>query len=170
VGFVKLIDIILNRERFDFCGGRMRKNNGFTLIELMVTIAVLAIVASFAVPSFKSMIENQKLTKSTNSLVQEIKAARIKAILDKKEITLKLNSSAADAGYILNWKPEGEVSLKIASDNELKFNGNGVLTSAFSVIELCKVSVFTPAKPTNSKKITLTKFGQVEKIEDGSCP
>lgn len=148
----------------------MQKNKGFTLIELMVTIAVMAIIASFAVPSFNSLIENQKLRKSTNTLVQEIKAARMKAILDKKDITLKLSSSDADSSYIFNWKPEGSVSLKTASNNELIFNGNGILTSTFSVIELCKVSDATAAKPTSSKKITLTKFGQVEKIEDGSCP
>ena len=148
----------------------MQKNNGFTLIELMVTIAVMAIIAMMAAPSFNSLIENQKLRKSTNTLVQEIKAARMKAILDKKNITLKLSSSDADSSYIFNWKPEGNVSLKTASNNELIFNGNGILTSTFSVIELCKVSDATAAKPTSSKKITLTKFGQVEKIEDGSCP
>lgn len=42
----------------------MQKEKGFTLIELMVTIAVLAIVASIAAPSFGNLLikENLKTT------------------------------------------------------------------------------------------------------------
>jgi len=38
-------------------GGAMQKNRGFTLIELMVTIAVLAIVASIAAPTFGDLLQ-----------------------------------------------------------------------------------------------------------------
>ena len=52
------------------------KENGFTLIELMVTIAVMAIIAMMAVPSFSNMLLKQNLKKSTqelaNVLVQAI--------------------------------------------------------------------------------------------------
>ena len=39
----------------------MGNNRGFTLIELMVTIAVFAIIAMMAAPSFRTMQINQKL-------------------------------------------------------------------------------------------------------------
>ncbi|MDN5418428.1 MAG: prepilin-type N-terminal cleavage/methylation domain-containing protein, partial [Acinetobacter sp.] len=42
----------------------MQKNRGFTLIELMVTIAVLAIIASIAAPSFSENIIRQNLDSS----------------------------------------------------------------------------------------------------------
>lgn len=148
----------------------MYKSKGFTLIELMVTIAILAIIATMAVPSFNSISLNQNLNKSTNTLTQEIKAARTKAILEKRQITLTLSSSASNTATGLNWMQDGQVALKNAANNELRFDGNGVLVSTFSVVELCKTSGATTSKPTSSKKITLTKFGQIEKIEDGSCP
>ncbi|NWK72834.1 prepilin-type N-terminal cleavage/methylation domain-containing protein [Acinetobacter sp. SwsAc6] len=148
----------------------MYKSKGFTLIELMVTIAILAIIATMAVPSFNSISLNQNLKKSTNTLTQEIKAARTKAILEKRQITLKLASSANNAPTTLNWMQEGKVALKTPANDELKFDGNGVLVSTFSVVELCKTSGASTTNPTSSKKITLTKFGQIEKIEDGSCP
>lgn len=142
------------------------KQKGFTLIELMVTIVVVVIIATMAIPSFNSLIQNQNLTKSTNSLVNEIKSVRSKAVLNKREMTLKLASSSANSDYVINWAPDGNVRLKTTSNNELKFNGNGVLTSfgTFSVVELCKTS-----DASTSKKITLTALGQIEKIEEGSC-
>ena len=82
----------------------MYKSKGFTLIELMVTIAILAIIATMAVPSFNSISLNQNLKKSTNTLTQEIKAARTKAILEKRQITLKLASSANNAPKVTSIK------------------------------------------------------------------
>ena len=146
------------------------KHKGFTLIELMVTIAVMAIIAMMAAPSFNEINSNQNLKKSTNTLMQEIKAARTKAILEKRVITLNLASSASNTQTVLNWTQDGNVVLKTPTNNKLLFNSNGVMTSTFFEIVLCKASGATTAKPTTAKKITLTKFGQIEKIEDGSCP
>lgn len=148
----------------------MYKSKGFTLIELMITVVVLAVIATMAVPSFNAINANQNLKKSTNTLVQEIKAARTKAILEKRVITLNLASSSSNTATEMYWTPDGTVVLKTPANNKLKFNGSGVMTSAFSEIVLCKTSGATTAKPTTAKKITLTKFGQIEKIEDGSCP
>ena len=39
----------------------MKKNNGFTLIEMMVTIAIFAIIAAMAAPAFGKMVTRQKL-------------------------------------------------------------------------------------------------------------
>ena len=50
-------------------GGVMQKNRGFTLIELMVTIAVLAIVASIAAPSFSENITRQNLDNSAREIL-----------------------------------------------------------------------------------------------------
>lgn len=149
-------------------GGSMQnKHKGFTLIELMVTIAVMAIIAMMAAPSFNTMIMNQNLKSSTDSLVQEIKLVRSKAVLDKREIKLVLASTNADSPTVLNWSPKGQVRLKTANNKEVKFDGSGILTSfgELSVIELCQKNGASP-----SKKITLTALGQIEKIEEGSCP
>lgn len=40
----------------------LRNNEGFTLIELMIVIAILAILGAFAVNTFKGVIPNTKLT------------------------------------------------------------------------------------------------------------
>ena len=43
----------------------MKKNNGFTLIEMMVTIAIFAIIAAMAAPAFGKMVTRQKLNSNT---------------------------------------------------------------------------------------------------------
>ena len=53
---------------------------GFTLIELMVTIALAAILMMVAVPSFTTFMRNSQLTSFTNSLLASINAARGEAM------------------------------------------------------------------------------------------
>jgi type IV fimbrial biogenesis protein FimT len=53
---------------------------GFTLIELMVTIALIAILMAVAVPSFVTYQRNSELTSFTNTLLAGINAARGEAI------------------------------------------------------------------------------------------
>jgi type IV fimbrial biogenesis protein FimT len=53
---------------------------GFTLIELMVTIALIAILMAVAVPSFVTYQRNSELTSFTNTLLAGLNAARGEAI------------------------------------------------------------------------------------------
>lgn len=103
VGFVKLIDIILNRERFCFLGGRMRKNHGFTLIELMVTIAVLAIITMMAAPSFDEMLNRKRLEANTKELMLVLNQARSQAILLRTNTVVQLNGSTTATPINFFW-------------------------------------------------------------------
>jgi len=58
----------------------MANENGFTLVELLITIVVLSILLTIGAPSFMEMIKNNRLTAQTNSLVAAIQATRNEAI------------------------------------------------------------------------------------------
>lgn len=60
---------------------QIKINHGFTLIELMVTIAVMAIIATIAAPSFGDMITRQKLNALTRDLMMAINQAKSQAAL-----------------------------------------------------------------------------------------
>ena len=53
---------------------------GFTLIELMVTLAVAAILMAVAIPNLRDFLRNNRLTGGVNDLLHSIQVARTEAI------------------------------------------------------------------------------------------
>lgn len=65
-----------------------RQHTGFTLIELMVTLAVLSILLTIGVPSMRTLISNDRLTTATNSLAASLNLARSEAVKQGLSATL----------------------------------------------------------------------------------
>ena len=55
-------------------------SRGFTLVELMITIAVLAIGSALAYPSFSGVMRSNRVATSTNGLLAAFNLARSEAI------------------------------------------------------------------------------------------
>ncbi|HKM28006.1 MAG TPA: GspH/FimT family pseudopilin [Thiopseudomonas sp.] len=66
----------------------MSKQKGFTLIELMVAVAILAIVLSIAIPSFSTILLNNRISTTADELHTAVQLARSEAIKRKKTVTL----------------------------------------------------------------------------------
>ena len=61
---------------------------GFTLIELMVTLAVLGVLLAVGVPSFADLIRNNRSQAAANELVSALNAARVEAVKRGKRVSL----------------------------------------------------------------------------------
>lgn len=83
----------------------MRNQQGFTLIELMVTISVAAVVMAIAVPSVRDLQANMRANAAANDYVALLKLARSEAITKNRHITVSTITASPPANN--NWGGSG---------------------------------------------------------------
>jgi len=71
-----------------------RRPNGFTLIELMIVVAVLGVLAAIALPSFQSTLEGRRLVGAADDLYFNIQYARSEAIKRNEVIRFQVTTGA----------------------------------------------------------------------------
>lgn len=165
MGYVKKYCMILNRVMFCCYGVRMLKIKGFTLIELIVTILILAIIATLAVPAFNDMQLQQNLNKSQQELIAVLNEARSKAVLQRQEVTVTLNSNIANTETQLNWMPSGSAVLDSSSPLSIVFRMNGLVNATTDTTFV----ICTQAGGNKSKSVSISKMGTIQNSVDGTC-
>lgn len=110
------------------------------MIELMVTVALVAILATVAVPSFETLIKNNRLTSTANGLLTDIYAARSEAIKRASTVTVCGSSNGSDCdtsdwtkGWLVyvdsngNGSPDPSEILRVGDklDGDLSLNASG---------------------------------------------
>jgi type IV fimbrial biogenesis protein FimT len=66
----------------------MRQQQGFTLTELLITLAIIGILSSVALPSFVEQLKYNRLVSNTNQLQSVFKFARSEAAKRDESVTL----------------------------------------------------------------------------------
>lgn len=78
-----------------------RRGEGYTLIELIITMLIAVILITIAVPSFKNMILSSRLTTSANDLVGAVRVARMEAIKRNANTQMCSDSATTNTGDAL---------------------------------------------------------------------
>jgi type IV fimbrial biogenesis protein FimT len=104
-------------------------NNGFTLIELMVVISILAVLASLAAPSMSKLIATQRLRSAAGDMHLALVKARSEAVKRNKDVTISPEGGNWAAGWSI-LDPEGGAALDVRGPT----SSVTVTTSATSVI------------------------------------
>jgi len=86
---------------------RIRPDSGFSLMELMVTITVLAIVLAVAVPSFSGVIGNSKLRGQVSELQAALSYARTEAIRQNRNVVFCHSNNGINCTIPINDAWEG---------------------------------------------------------------
>lgn len=114
----------------------MSRESGFTLVELMITIALVAIIVGIAIPSFRDMIMNNRLVAQANDVVTLLNLGRSEAVKRGRRVVLCNTADPNAAPACQNGTTYSGGMLLFA-----KVSGNNSMTSFENNDELIKIGM-----------------------------
>lgn len=82
-----------------------QRQTGVTIIELMIVVAIAAILATIAAPSFSDLINRTRQTSTMTQLTADLNRARSEAIKRNRRVLVCVrNSAGTDCGTGTNWQ------------------------------------------------------------------
>ncbi len=154
----------------------MRYSRGFTLVELMVTLAILAILLTIAAPSFRDLIQSNRAQTISNDLITALQFARSEAVkrgvkvdICRRNGDVCANATSWGNGWLVKvnggdvlriWEAIGGQDTIIGPNETLTYRPNGLLTTSAAKVEF---------EVTSAQCITLTATGRVTSAK-GTCP
>ncbi len=124
------------------------RNQGFTLMELIVTIALVAVLASLAIPAFQNTVQRNQLAACSNKVASAIQFAKSEAITQRINISVLFGDDGGQPVY------------QIGSDS----NSDGTLDEVLQVLR-CEGDALDVAISDNR---TFISFGATGFRVDGA--
>jgi type IV fimbrial biogenesis protein FimT len=131
------------------CWGR----GGFTLVELLTTMAVAAIIVAYAMPSFATLMQNNRLISQRDSLVGSLRYARSTALSQNVGTQLCPFSASGSTACGTNWAAGWIVVLNPA--------GGAATTPPLTLLQSVKTTPGGPAisSPTSAAAVSFDPRG-----------
>lgn len=154
----------------------MKNQRGFTLMELLLAIAILAIVTTAALPSLNQFILTNRLSGQANELVTALQFSRSEALKRGVEVRLCSSSDGAACGGDWNqgfiavadpddtaevirvWGAPGDRVQFAPAAGTIDFGGDGF---AAAELDLALQSDYCPTGTENARQITVERSGRV---------
>ena len=150
----------------------MTRVKGFTLIELMVVVALLAVFAALAIPSFVDFIRKNEVQAKANEITRLMQYARSEAVSTRSSVTITQDTASnkwsvsvqgADA-RVLDYVPSKVNFKNDMSNQQLTFNPYGAASKAV------KVSICHDEDHANGYLLEIKRSGAIKLSNRGSAP
>jgi len=82
----------------------MKRQAGFTIVELMTVAAIVAILLSIGVPSYKYITTSYRMSSEVNSLLGDLMYARGEALKEGQGVTACVSSNGTSCTGTANWQ------------------------------------------------------------------
>lgn len=139
----------------------MKKHSGFTLVELMITIAIVGILLMVGLPSLKSSMQGSQLIATSNELLSALHLARSEAIKRNARVSICSSSNGAACSVSADWKNGWIVFVDAVGPGDLVNTGEACVAEG----EDCLLRIhagFTDSKLTvsgvNTNNTAITSF------------
>ncbi|WP_428422001.1 GspH/FimT family pseudopilin [Methylibium sp.] len=152
------------------------RSAGFTLIELMVVISIVAISAALAAPSFTQMIANYRVRSGAESMLNGLNLARAEAV--RRNSPVRFAIVVGGSGWSVSQISPSEVvqsrsnndspGLTVASSNSstsVDFLPTGLVQS--SGTQLTQITVSSSTTGTNTRRINIFGGGLIRMCDPG---
>jgi type IV fimbrial biogenesis protein FimT len=154
------------------------QQRGFTLIELMITVAILGVLLALAVPSFQGTIARNNVASAASMLSASLSLARSEAVKRGASVTVCKSANASTCVTSGDWSqgwimfvtagtplrvyepPTGGVTLGVGP-NQIVFTATGFANAAAS-FDACKAGV-------SRRTVQLSASGRVRVVEGSQC-
>ncbi|MFQ5660927.1 MAG: GspH/FimT family pseudopilin [Gammaproteobacteria bacterium] len=140
----------------------MKKQSGFTLIELMVAVTVAGIVLAVGMPSFAYLLKNNRISTQANAVIASLNQARNETI--NRGVWVRVEPIVAGTDWSAGWQ------LRIDGSNPSDNDFNDAADVVIRSFEAVKSSTLTSTAGT----ITYTPDGSVSAaatltLKDNGC-
>ena len=145
----------------------MNKLYGFTLVELLVTLTIAAILLAVGVPSFRTVIQNNRLITGTNDLVSVLNFARSEAVTRGIRVTVCKSSDQATCDTSSNGWEQGWIVFT-DENNNAAYNPTATPAETLLRVHEGMESLLTAAGDTSvADYISYITSGQSKKTDNG---
>jgi type IV fimbrial biogenesis protein FimT len=138
-----------------------RRAAGFSIVELMVTVTVAAVLLGLAIPSFRDLIRNNHVVETTNQLVGDLNLARSEAV--RRGTLVAVISTSGGNDWSTGWYVESDGDFK----GDGTFMGNPPPTTSKDFLLRTNAGVDTTANYKITTKVTTAACTSAVAVSDG---